>query len=257
MDDVVGRADVSYQIEDFARETNVSRETLERIGVYGDLLVAWQDRFNLVGTKTIPHMWHRHFRDSAQLLPLVEKDRPVWLDFGSGAGFPGLVIALLLLDQGGGEVHLVESITKKCRFLEEVKKEALGGQDRVRVEIHNLRLESLDRFPVDVISARAVTGLAGLLDYAFPFFGDGTVGLFPKGQDVDQELTDASKYWNIDLDKHPSHTDPRGSILRITGLSRTISRETDSEKINKNKPLRNKNKDKPRGSRKRPPRSPR
>lgn len=164
-------------------------------------------------------MWHRHFLDSAQLLHYVDTRDPVWLDFGSGAGFPGLVVAILLKEQGGGTVHLVESTGKKCRFLREVVDEAIGQVEGVEIHIHHERLEQMETFEADVISARAVSGLDNLCHYAYRFCGPKTTCLFLKGQDVDRELTDASKYWNIDLDKYPSTTDPHGVILRLNRLS--------------------------------------
>lgn len=208
-----------YDFDRVIEPLDVSRETKVRLYRYGQMLEDWQGRFNLVGPRTLPEMWSRHFLDSIQLLNLIDHQSPVWLDFGSGAGFPGLVAAILLADREGGTVHLVDSTAKKCRFLEEVARETLGDQRAVEVIVHHDRVENLDPFISDVVSARAVTALKGLLGYAFPFFGDRSVGLFPKGQDVDNELTEAAKYWNIDLDKYPSHTDDRGVLLRIKGLS--------------------------------------
>jgi 16S rRNA (guanine527-N7)-methyltransferase len=219
-DVMAGRAQRPYGFDDLARDLNVSRETLTGLKRYGSLLEEWQKKFNLVGTKTIPDMWHRHFLDSAQLLDYVPNERPVWLDFGSGAGFPGLVIALLLKERSGGTVHLVESTGKKCNFLRVVANEIVGRSDGVDVIIHQERMENLKTFRADVISARALGSLEKLFGYSYRFQRPGSVFLFPKGQDVDRELTEASKYWNIDLDKYSSCTDPSGVILCIKSLSR-------------------------------------
>ena len=218
-EEMAGRARKPYDFEAFSQSLDVSRETLAALKRYGALLEEWQGKFNLVSPKTIPGMWHRHFLDSVQILDLVDKKRPVWLDFGSGAGFPGMVAAILLQERGGGTVHLVESIGKKCRFLREVVKETIGQDGSVEVIIHQDRLEQMDAFEADVISARAVTSLDKLCGYAHRFQGPETICLFPKGQDVERELTEASKCWNIDLDKYPSTTDPRGVILRLNHLS--------------------------------------
>lgn len=216
---MAGRARKPYSFEDFGRDLNVSRETLRALKVYGDLLIEWQDKFNLVGTRTIPDMWHRHFLDSAQILDHAPKKNPLWLDFGSGAGFPGLVVAILLREKGGGVVHVVESVRKKARFLQEVVDRAIGAETGVEVHVHNERIEKMDAFEADVISARACAPLHRLFGYCHRFSGAETLFLFPKGQDVDRELTEAAKCWNIDLDKYSSRTDPRSAILCINQLS--------------------------------------
>jgi len=196
----------------------VSRETLEDLICYGDLLSKWQKTVNLVGSKTIPDMWRRHFLDSAQLLDMASYQGGAWLDFGSGAGFPGLVVALLI--KGRAEfadamVHLVESNGKKASFLQEIIR-VTGAPAKV----HHCRLSDLEPFPVEVVSARAVASLEDLIIYSLPFLSSHPRLIFPKGQDVDEELTSASKYWNIDLDKYPSRSDPNGVILCIKEVSR-------------------------------------
>lgn len=217
---MAGRARKPYTFDHLARDLNVSRETLSALNLYGDLLTEWQGRFNLVSAGTIPDMWHRHFLDSAQILDHTDKRDPVWLDFGSGAGFPGLVVAILLRERGGGTVHLVESTGKKARFLQEVVNRTIYEEGSVEVHVHNGRVEEMEAFQADVISARAVASLDRLLVYGHRFMGPESLLLLLKGQDVDQELTVASKYWNIDLDKYSSLTDPDGVILRINHLSR-------------------------------------
>lgn len=142
----------------------VSRETRERLDIYAGLLRKWQRSINLVGPRTIGDLWNRHFTDSAQLLPLIPSaETPttrVLVDFGSGAGFPGLVLAIL----GAGEVHLIESDQRKATFLREVAR-ATGTP----VTVHAKRIEQVAPFPADVVSARALAPLNDLLGFAAPF----------------------------------------------------------------------------------------
>lgn len=198
---------MSYGPDAFAAEFAVSRETLTKLERYGELLVDWQQRMNLVGSSTLPDVWQRHFRDSAQLAGLAPRlgHRPLWLDIGAGGGFPGLVLAAL----GTGEIHLVESIAKKCRFLEAVIDE-LALTDAV---VHHARVEALPRFRADVITARACANLAQLFDWGLRFAASSTVWLLPKGAAVDEELAAAGKSWLFDAELVPSRTDERGRIL--------------------------------------------
>lgn len=203
-----------YGAEAFLKDTGVSRETLERLKNYAALLEKWQARINLVGPATLPHLWQRHMLDSAQLIPLAPapaKPR-VWIDLGAGAGFPGLVIAIMT----GDEVHLCEANTKKCVFLREVVR-TTGCRN---VTIHNRRIEEIEPFAADIIVARAFAPLPKLLEYAAPFFDENTVGLFLKGQYVDDELTEATKYWNISTDQLPSRSDDTGKILKVRSVQR-------------------------------------
>lgn len=202
-----------YGPGDFQEATGVSRETLERLKIYEGLLRRWQKAINLVGPKTLPDVWRRHFLDSAQLFFLAPEDRRegVWLDIGSGAGFPGLVIAIM----GAAHVHLVESDIRKATFLREVSRETSAP-----VTVHAARIEHLAPFAVDVVTARACAPMAKLLDMAAPFWGDKTVGLFPKGRDVETELTEAAKYWNIEAELIPSQTSADARIVRLRFLKR-------------------------------------
>ena len=189
----------------------VSRETRERLNIYADLLRKWQRSINLVGPRTINDLWNRHFTDSAQLLPLIPPTSRVLVDFGSGAGFPGLVLAIL----GVAEVHLIESDQRKSTFLREVAR-ATGTP----VTIHAKRIEEVAPFPADVVSARALAPLGDLLGFAAPFLHPDSLCLFPKGQMAEDELTAASKNWNINVDRIQSVTDPSATILRISQVSR-------------------------------------
>jgi 16S rRNA (guanine527-N7)-methyltransferase len=194
----------------------VSRETWDRLGRYVALLTQRQQTLNLVAASTLPQVWTRHIADSLQLLPLAPGARK-WLDFGSGAGFPGLVIACALAETAGAEVHLVESTQKKAAFLRDVV-EALS----LPAIVHAQRIEDFTRHTTrfDVVTARAVAPLERLLGYAFPLLKTGAVGLFPKGQDVGAELTQASKSWNIEADLIPSKTDPQARIVRVRRVTK-------------------------------------
>ena len=195
----------------FARD--VPRETLARFDRYAALLADWQTRMNLVGPSTLPDIWQRHFADSAQLLPLAGTGKS-WLDIGAGAGFPGLVIALL---DPTARLTLVESIAKKCRFLNHVAAEL----DLVsQVTIANIRVESLPRQKFDIITARAAASLDRLFDWGLPYAGSGTRWLLPKGRAVSDELAVASKRFAFDHGLVPSATDPEARIVIATGVER-------------------------------------
>lgn len=199
------------------RLTPVSRETLRRLDLFVETLLAWNAKTNLISTNTIPHLWTRHIADSLQLLDLAPNAR-TWIDLGSGGGFPGLVIACALADIPGATVHLVESSTKKAAFLREAAD--VTGAPAV---IHAERIEKfVERFDgaADVVTARALSPLKSLLDQSFGLLKTGALGLFPKGQSVDAELTDATKYWNINIDLAPSRTDSKGRIVVVRALAR-------------------------------------
>lgn len=193
---------------------DVSRETLSALNRYVLMLQEWQTKLNLVGPATLPDAWRRHILDSAQLFPMVENPaETVWIDMGCGAGFPGLVMAIM----GVGEVHLVESIAKKCRFLEAVV-DALALHDRVI--IHNERLEAMKPFEATIISARALAKLTQLFDWGHPFAASSTRWLLLKGQDVEAELAEAQQKWAFDYTLHPSLSDPRGRIVEARNVAR-------------------------------------
>ena len=197
--------------------TPVSRETLERLEVFVGQLLLWQEKINLVAESTLPLLWTRHISDSLQLLPLAPEAR-VWVDFGSGAGFPGVPIACALAGTPGTMVHLIESVGKKANFLREVVRVlALPAQ------VHQERAEKFGETcaeTVHVVTARAVAPLKVLCDQAFPLIAKGALGLFPKGQDVASELTEAAKYWRLEASTVPSVTNPASSIVVVRGLKR-------------------------------------
>jgi 16S rRNA (guanine527-N7)-methyltransferase len=193
----------------------VSRETQDRLDRFVETLLRWQDKLNLIGNSTIGEIWTRHVADSLQLLPLAPQAR-TWVDLGSGGGFPGMVIACALAEEAEARVHLVESNGKKAAFLREAA--SVTGAPAV---VHAMRAEKFGEScaePVDAITARALAPLKTLCDQAFPFISRGAIGLFPKGQDVDAELTEAAKCWRLKASKVPSKTSPEGSIVLIRDL---------------------------------------
>lgn len=212
---------------------NVSRETIARLDRFVELLLAWQPKINLISPSTIPSLWTRHVADSLQLLQLAEfllpsdkrgREGPkrgkgsVWLDLGSGAGFPGIVIACALAEVPGTRVHLVESNMKKAAFLREAVRET-----KVPAIVHAARIETIASTlggPVDYVTARALAPLPKLIEMIAPFVERGAKALLPKGQDLDTELTEATKIWNIEADIVPSKTSETGRILILHGLAR-------------------------------------
>lgn len=177
------------------------------------LLAEWNEVMNLVGPLTIATYWTRHALDSAQLIPLAPESI-TWADLGAGAGLPGVVLAILLKGRAGATVHLVESMIKRCRFLEVVAKDL-----DLPVQIHNARAEDL-KLKVDIVTARACAPMTKLLGFAEPYLRSGAVGLFLKGQDVETELAEARKAWTFDADLRTSQSDPRGRIVQVKRLSR-------------------------------------
>ena len=202
--------------EAFAKAFDVSRETIHRLERYHELLSEWQSWTNLIAKSTLPDVWTRHFADSAQLTLLAPEAR-LWLHLGSGAGFPGLVVAILKSDDPDFKMHLVESNQRKCRFLTEVA-EATDAP----VEIHPVRIENVPRNSLSeaphIISARALAPLPKLLGLAEPLFGEETRGLFLKGRDASREIDEAKKDWCFRVETHPSLTSEESSIVDVTGL---------------------------------------
>ncbi len=194
---------------------SVSRETADRLDRFVAVLLDYQQRMNLIARSTEPIIWTRHIANSLQLMTLAP-DARIWADLGSGAGFPGLVLACALADIPGACVHLVESSTKKAAFLREAVR--LTG---AVAEVHAERAETfVGHAPgrIDVVTARAVAPLSQLLGLAYPLLKKGAKGVFPKGQDVDAELTEAAKCWNIKSNLAPSRTDIRARIVVLNHL---------------------------------------
>ena len=210
-----GKPSAPLDAAGFREGTGVSRETSDRLALYADLLAKWQRRINLVGPKTLPDVWRRHMLDSAQLHPLLPEPARTVADLGSGAGFPGLVLAAMEADRVPGarrQVHLIESDTRKAAFLREAARR-MGVSDSVSVQAR--RIDALERLAVDVVTARALAPVGTLLDYARRLTGGTPLCLFLKGKRLESELTDAKSAWYLKYHLVPSVADPSGTILTI------------------------------------------
>jgi 16S rRNA (guanine527-N7)-methyltransferase len=194
---------------EFQAATGVSRETTARLEIYAAALARWQKAINLVGRATLEAVWQRHVLDSAQLLQHLPEPAAPLVDLGSGAGFPGLVLAIL----GVPDVHLVEADARKAAFLAETAR--LTG---TKITLHQQRIDAVTAFPAAVVTARALAPLAAVLGLAQRFFGPATIGLFHKGRDWRRELTLAEEAWTMELRCLPSVADPDSIIMRIAAL---------------------------------------
>lgn len=198
---------------------------MARLQTYAALLAKWQPAINLVGKDTLPDLWRRHMLDSAQLAAHIPAARPdgsplTLVDLGSGAGFPGLVLAIMASDAARQwHVHLVESDMRKCAFLSTVARET-----RTDVKIHTARIEKLAAFSADLVTARALAPLESLLAYAEPFLMPSSHCLFLKGAAAVDELTAAAKSWKMTVEQLPSRSGPAGNLLHIRDISRVKSR---------------------------------
>jgi 16S rRNA (guanine527-N7)-methyltransferase len=198
---------------EFMAEQNVSRETMARFEIYLVALQKWNNAINLVGKSSLEDPWRRHFLDSAQLIDLIPEGSKTVLDVGSGAGFPGMVLAIKGEDRF--KVHLCESDGRKATFLREV-----GRLTETEVTVKSERIERLKPFPVDIITARALAPIANILDLCAGFIGEGTQLLLLKGTQTYNELTEAEKSWNIRVKLIPSRSDKTGLIAHITQAKR-------------------------------------
>ncbi|MEM8792690.1 MAG: 16S rRNA (guanine(527)-N(7))-methyltransferase RsmG [Pseudomonadota bacterium] len=195
---------------------DVSRETFARLKAYEELLLKWTKRINLISRNTVEDAWARHILDSAQLFPWAQ-DRPgPWVDFGSGGGMPGLVLAILAGEfPSSPQVHLVESDTRKAAFLSHVCQEL-----KLSAQVRRERIEEITSFHAGLITARALAPLHDLLALAELFLAADTKLLFLKGAKADSELTAALAHWHIDVEVFESRTDPTGRILRLSNVRR-------------------------------------
>jgi 16S rRNA (guanine527-N7)-methyltransferase len=199
--------------ESFAKAGKATPAQMAGLTRFLEMLTAGNEVMNLVGPATIPDFWNRHAWDSAQLLRLAPEAR-TWADLGAGAGFPGLVLAILAKGHDGAHIHLVESMAKRCRFLDSVVAEL-----DLPATVHNARAENLT-LSVDIVTARACAPLHRLLGYARPYLAAGATGLFLKGQDVVEDMREAARYWEYEADVIPSLSDARGRIVRVRRLGR-------------------------------------
>lgn len=205
---------MSYGPDDLAKEFSLSDDVLVRLKAYDAVLVDWSARHNLIARSTMEDRWDRHYRDSAQLFAHIPETARSLVDLGSGAGFPGLVLAAMGADRGL-QVSLVESIGKKAAFLSA----AAEAMALTNVRVIPQRIESITVSAPDVVTARALAQLEKLLSYAHEFASEKTLLILPKGQDVEVELTEAAKYWHMKVEKRPSATNPGSTVLLIRNLS--------------------------------------
>lgn len=199
--------------EEFQRLTGAAPERMAELQTFLDHLTEANEVMNLVGPDTIPDFWNRHAWDSAQLLDLAPEAR-TWADLGAGAGFPGVVLAILLKEAPDAHVWLIDSLGKRCRFLQ-----YLVHDLSLPATVINGRAEA-QKVKVDVVTARAVAPLDKLLGYAQPYFSRGAQGLFLKGEKAEAELIEARKVWHVQGDLSVSRSDPRGRILSVRSLRR-------------------------------------
>lgn len=203
--------------DEFASAFGVPRETVKKLILYETLLKKWQKAVNLVSETTLNDVWHRHFADSAQILKHASGAK-IWVDLGSGGGFPGLVIAILLTNHENYVVHLVESNGRKSAFLMDVAR-----QTGVSVRVHQDRIERIAMSgalsPADVVSCRALAPMDRLLELCNGFFGTRTVGSFLKGRESAQEIDDARAKWCFEHRTVPSQTNDDGCIVEVRNLT--------------------------------------
>ncbi|MFL5298203.1 MAG: 16S rRNA (guanine(527)-N(7))-methyltransferase RsmG [Phenylobacterium sp.] len=205
--------DAPMDADGFAALSGATAAQIADLERFLELLTAGNAVMNLVGPATLPDFWSRHAWDSAQLLKIAP-EALTWADLGAGAGFPGVVLAILGKGRPGFHVHLVESMAKRSRFLAEV----VAALD-LPATVHNIRAENLD-LAVEIVTARACAPLHRLLGYARRYLKRGALGLFLKGQDVAPDLEEATRYWEFEADIVPSLSDPRGRIVRVRRLGR-------------------------------------
>ena len=204
-------------MKNFCDTYNVSRETFDKLKHYQSMLIEWQARFNLVSSSTLEDAWNRHFLDSAQLFSLIPNQAKILYDFGSGAGFPGMVLAIMANEKMPNlQVSLIESTTKKTLYLNEVK----TVLNLSNVTVLNKRTEDILLPPADVITARAVASLDKLLGYVFKFTNRQTKLIFPKGKSYREELETAAKLWNFKLEVCKNETSADGVVLLLENLRR-------------------------------------
>jgi 16S rRNA (guanine527-N7)-methyltransferase len=204
---------MDYGAADFAAEIGANPEAMADLERFRERLEDANQSMNLVGPSTLSQFWLRHALDSAQLLNIAP-DARVWADLGAGAGFPGLVLAILLKGRPRARVHLIDSLSKRCRFLQAVTDEL-----KLPAEVHDARAEDLS-LAVEVVTARACAPMTRLLSFARPYLREGVEGLFLKGEKVEAELQEARKSWRFEADLLPSLSDSRGQVVRIRRLQR-------------------------------------
>jgi 16S rRNA (guanine527-N7)-methyltransferase len=203
--------------EAFSRAFLVSRETIGRLVTYEAALKRWQKTINLVAPSTLTEIWHRHFADSAQIWAMRPDEAASWLDLGSGAGFPGLVLAIMAAEKGGTRHTLIESDNRKAAFLREAAREVGVAVDILCTRIETSQIQAKVG-EVNCVTARALAPLPRLAQLAAPYFASGTVGFFLKGREVAAELEETALTWDYRYELKPSVTDPDGRVLLLKAL---------------------------------------
>lgn len=185
--------------------------TIQRLETFADLLALWNSRINLVSRRDLPHLWHRHIADSLQLIPLMPDSLSSAIDLGSGAGFPGLMLAIAT----NVPFTLIEADQRKAAFLAEAARLTNAPHRVLNIQIERARLT-----PARLVTARALASLTALLTFAEPLLTPDGVCLFPKGKNLEPELTQAARQWHMRLERLPSRTDPEASVLRVSEIRR-------------------------------------
>lgn len=199
----------------FREKTKISRETFELYELWHKHLLKWNSRINLVGKSTLPEFWFRHALDSWQITPYVDERDRVFLDFGSGGGFPGIALGIHLRNLANAKVTLAESAGKKASFLRSVTRDL-----NLPIHVHGGRIEDLKPFKVDVVSARAFAPLPRLFGYAEPFLSENTKLLLLKGEAVDEEIESANEAWTFEHETIESLSNEAGCLLIVKALKR-------------------------------------
>lgn len=200
----------------FCDQVDVSRETVDRLSVYAELVEKWNRTINLVSSKTVPHLWDRHFLDSAQIFDMAPETAKTWLDFGSGGGFPGVVVAIMAHERRPDlKVTCIESDLRKATFLKTVARET-----GIQLGVFSRRIEDVPKQSADVISARALTSLTNLLTFAERHMAESGTCLFLKGISAGAEIEDAKEVWAFECTQVPSKTEIGATILSIGEISR-------------------------------------
>jgi 16S rRNA (guanine527-N7)-methyltransferase len=194
---------------EFLATISVSRETEEWLARYETLILKANQSLSLIADSTLEQIWTRHFLDSAQLLSLIPDPKKILVDIGTGAGFPGLVLAIM----GLPNVHLIEHNMQKVAFLRTV----VADLD-LPVTIHAMKSQSVRPFAAGAVTARALKPLATLIGLARPFIGSETVAIFPKGRRAAEELAEAQPKWRMQVERFPSLTDPESTIYRLSHI---------------------------------------
>ncbi len=206
---------MSVNVSPELRDMNVSRETFERLSIYADLVARWNPRINLVSRNSLTELWTRHILDSVQVFRCSEH-ADHWVDLGSGGGFPGLVCAIMAIEESPNtRFTLVESDQRKSAFLRTVAREC-----NAKCTVISKRIEAIDPLHADILSARALADLTTLISFCDRHLDKSGVALLPKGENWKKELSDAREGWNFQAEPITSLTEPKAVILKVKGVTR-------------------------------------